>query len=83
MRKTLGILVGLLFVSLVQVAAQTTSPNPKKSLDKVVAVIGSSIILQSEIDMQYAQYLSQGNPDNADVRCEILQGLISRIRYMP
>ncbi|WP_411273778.1 peptidylprolyl isomerase [Daejeonella sp.] len=78
MRKTLGILVGLLLISLAQVMAQTTVPNTKKSLDKVVAVIGSSIILQSEIDMQYAQYLSQGNPDNADVRCQILQGLISQ-----
>ncbi len=72
MRKTLGILVGLLFVTLAQVNAQ------KKSLDKVAAVVGSSIILQSEIDMQYAQYLSQGNPENPDVKCQILQGLLSQ-----
>ncbi len=78
MRKTLGIIVGLLLINLAQVIAQTTPSDTKKSLDKVVAVIGSSIILQSEIDMQYAQYLSQGNPDNADVRCQILQGLISQ-----
>ncbi len=78
MRKTLGILTGLLFITLAQVIAQPALQNKGKSLDKVVAVIGSSIILQSEIDMQYAQYLSQGNPDNADVKCQILQGLISQ-----
>ncbi len=78
MRKTLGIVVGLLFITLAQVIAQPALQNKNKSLDKVVAVIGSSIILQSEIDMQYAQYLSQGNPDNQDVKCQILQGLISQ-----
>lgn len=78
MRKTLGIVIGLLFITLVQVIAQPASQNKNKSLDKVVAVIGSSVILQSEIDMQYAQYLSQGNPDNPDVKCQILQGLISQ-----
>ena len=72
MRKTFGILIGLMFITLVQVNAQ------KKSLDKVAAVVGSTIILQSEIEMQYAQYLSQGNPDNADVKCQILQGLLSQ-----
>ena len=45
MKKNLGILIGLLFFTLVQVSAQTKS----KSLDKVAAVVGSSIILQSEI----------------------------------
>ncbi|MGB4398707.1 MAG: peptidylprolyl isomerase [Daejeonella sp.] len=78
MKKTFGLIAALLLISLAQVNAQNTVPGTQKSLDKVVAVIGSSIILQSEIDMQYAQYLSQGNPDNADVRCEILQGLISQ-----
>ena len=72
MRKTFGILIGLMFITLLHVNAQ------KKSLDKVAAVVGSSIILQSEIEMQYAQYLSQGNPDNADVKCQILQGLLSQ-----
>ncbi len=74
MRKTLGILTILLFVSLVQLYAQ----NKKKSLDKVAAVVGSSIILQSEIELQYSQYLAQGNPPNPNVKCSILQGLLSQ-----
>ena len=72
MRKTLGILIGLLFITLVHANAQ------KKSLDKVAAVVGSTIILQSEIELQYAQYLAQGNPENPDVKCTILQGLLSQ-----
>lgn len=71
MRKTLGILFGLLFIALAQANAQ-------KSLDKVAAVVGSTIILQSEIELQYAQYLAQGNPDDPGVKCNILQGLLSQ-----
>lgn len=74
MRKTLGIIIGLLLFTIVQLNAQTKS----KSLDKVAAVVGSSIILQSEIEMQYSQYLAQGNPANPDVKCSILQSLLSQ-----
>lgn len=74
MRKALGILTILFFVSLVQLYAQ----NNKKSIDKVAAVVGSSIILQSEIELQYSQYLAQGNPPNPDIKCNILQGLLSQ-----
>lgn len=42
-------------------------------IDKVAAVVGSNIILQSEIEMQYAQYLAQGNQANDDFKCYILQ----------
>jgi len=42
-------------------------------IDKVVAVVGSNIILQSEIEMQYAQYLAQGNKADEDFKCYILQ----------
>lgn len=42
-------------------------------IDKVAAVVGSNIILQSEIDMQYAQYLAQGNPADESLKCYILQ----------
>ncbi|WP_257669645.1 peptidylprolyl isomerase [Parapedobacter tibetensis] len=44
-----------------------------KVIDKVAAVVGSNIILQSEIEMQYAQYLAQGNKASSDFKCYILQ----------
>lgn len=42
-------------------------------IDKVAAVVGSNIILQSEIEMQYAQYLAQGNNADEGFKCYILQ----------
>ncbi len=72
MKKTLGIFIGLLFIALTQVQAQ------KKSLDKIAAVVGSAIILQSDIEMQYAQYLAQGNPEKPDLKCYILQQLLTQ-----
>lgn len=42
-------------------------------VDKVVAVVGSSIVLQSEIEMEYAQYLAQGNRADDNMKCYFLQ----------
>ncbi|WP_262247624.1 peptidylprolyl isomerase [Parapedobacter soli] len=42
-------------------------------IDRVAAVVGSNIILESEIEMQYAQYLAQGNKASNDFKCYILQ----------
>ncbi|MBC7744853.1 MAG: peptidylprolyl isomerase [Flavobacterium sp.] len=72
MRKTLGIIIALLFITITYVQAQ------KKSLDKVAAVVGSSIVLQSDIEMQYAQYLAQGNPEDLNIKCIILQQILSQ-----
>ena len=72
MRKTLGIIIALLLITLTHVQAQ------KKLLDQVAAVVGGSIILQSDIEMQYAQYLAQGNPEDENVKCVILQQILSQ-----
>jgi len=49
------------------------SAQDPQVIDKVAAVVGSNIILQSEIEMQYAQYLAQGNKASEDFKCYILQ----------
>ena len=72
MRKTLGIIVVLLFTILIQVQAQ------KKTLDKVAAVVGGTIVLQSDIEMQYSQYLAQGNPEDPNIKCVILQQILAQ-----
>lgn len=72
MRKTLGIISALLFLTFTQVLAQ------KKSLDKIAAVVGGNIVLQSDIEMQYAQYLAQGNPENPEIKCAILQQILAQ-----
>ena len=47
-------------------------------VDKVAAVVGKNIILQSDVENQYIQYRMQGGPEGAGstVRCEILEDLL-------
>src|SRR5690606_15627320 len=45
-------------------------------IDRVVANVGSSIILQSDVDMQYSQYLANGGTPTDDFKCTALQQLI-------
>ena len=49
-------------------------------IDKVVAVVGSNIILQSDIEDQYMQYRMQGGIKGSasSIRCEILEDLLFR-----
>lgn len=46
------------------------------NIDKVVAVVGSNIILLSELNQQYAIYLNQGNPPDQKVKCYFLQQML-------
>ncbi len=55
-----------------------TAMGQKKSLDKVAAVVGNSIILESDIERQYDNYLMQGNQPNQAVKCEVLQQLLTQ-----
>lgn len=50
----------------------------KKNIDKIAAIVGNNIILLSDINQQYTQYLYQGNPDNPEVKCYILQQLLTQ-----
>lgn len=56
----------------------TVAHAQKQVLDKIVAVVGSNIILKSDLDLQYSLYLSNGNPPNEEMKCIILQQLISQ-----
>ncbi|TKC01031.1 peptidylprolyl isomerase [Pedobacter cryophilus] len=70
--KKFSVLVSLIFLSLANIYAQN------KVLDKVVAVVGDNIILKSEIDQQYAQYLVQGNKPDETTKCFFLQNMLSQ-----
>lgn len=71
MRNTFGTFIILLSATL-NLFAQN------KSLDKVAAVVGGAVILQSDIENQYAQYLAQGNKENTDIKCYFLQQLLTQ-----
>lgn len=49
-----------------------------QEIDKVVAVVGGSIILKSEVENQYAQYLAQGNSADNAIKCYFLQQLLTQ-----
>ena len=50
----------------------------KKTLDKVAAVVGNGIILNSDIEREYDNYLLQGNQPNLSVKCQVLQQLLTQ-----
>tara|TARA_B100000683_G_scaffold119042_1_gene117039 strand:+ start:8420 stop:9748 length:1329 start_codon:yes stop_codon:yes gene_type:complete len=45
-------------------------------IDKVVAVIGDEIVLHSDIETQYLQYLSQGYTDKKEIKCQITEDIL-------
>lgn len=70
------VLVGLIATTLILM--QAVAQPQSRSVDKIAAVVGGSIILQSDIEMQYAQYRAQGNPENTDIRCYFLQQILAQ-----
>jgi peptidyl-prolyl cis-trans isomerase SurA len=69
MRKVLGIVFIILFTGITNIYAQT--------IDKIAAVVGGTVILQSDIEKQYADYIAQGNPADSTIKCLILQRMIT------
>ncbi|WP_443936558.1 foldase protein PrsA [Pedobacter sp. MW01-1-1] len=50
----------------------------KHTIDKVAAVVGSNVVLLSDINQQYTQYLYQGNPPDVSIKCKILQNILTQ-----
>ena len=47
-----------------------------KIIDQIIAIVGSNIILQSDIENQYLQAQAQGYLSRGDLKCEILEELL-------
>lgn len=73
MKKFLVIAGGLICLFL-----NAQAQPAKKNIDKVVAVLGNNIILLSDLNQQYAQYLNSGNPADEKVKCYILQQMLAQ-----
>ena len=60
------------------IAANILSAQQSQVIDKVVAVVGKNIILQSDVETQYLQFRMQGNVQGtaSALRCEILEELM-------
>lgn len=72
MLKKLVLVLAIGVVIISQGFAQT------KNADKIVAILGENIILNSDIDGQYAQYQAQGYKDNGELKCQILESLLAQ-----
>ena len=48
----------------------------EKVIDRIVAVVGTNTVLQSELEAQYQQLLSQQTVVNENTRCKVLEDLL-------
>lgn len=68
----------LIFPLVVCFCAVNAHAQNKKNLDKIVAIVGEHVILQSDINQTLAEYKAQ-NPDISDTAsCGILESLLSQ-----
>lgn len=72
MKKFTGLFVLTIIICTGALRAQNV-----QVIDKVAAVVGGNIVLQSDIEMQYAQYLSEGNRPDPNIRCLMLEQLLT------
>jgi peptidyl-prolyl cis-trans isomerase SurA len=66
----------LFILSVFLLIALFASAQPSKVIDQVAAVVGNKIILKSDIEQQYLQYIGQGNYANEKIQCNILDQLL-------
>lgn len=71
MKKHIGLTALLLTVAFL-------SFSQEKLVDRIVATVGNSTILQSDLEMQYAQALAEGTKPNEEMKCSILQQLLTQ-----
>jgi peptidyl-prolyl cis-trans isomerase SurA len=74
----LGICLSVSIASAQNKDSLAMASAPKHTLDKIAAVVGNNIILQSDIELSYANYLAQGGAPNQDIKCQILHGLLAQ-----
>ncbi|RZK17989.1 MAG: peptidylprolyl isomerase [Pedobacter sp.] len=70
--------VFLAAIALVCLFLNSYAQPGKHNIDKVAAVVGNNIILLSDLNQEYTQYLYQGNPPNESIKCRILQNTLTQ-----
>lgn len=70
--------IPLFVVMMLMAAAAFAQEGKTQVVDKVVAVVGKNIILQSDIENQYMQYRMQGSIEGSSsaIRCAILEEML-------
>lgn len=67
----------LLLVSIAFAFGQSSSAKGPQLVDRIIATVGNSFILQSDLEMEYTQYLASGNAPDERVKCYIVQQLLT------
>src|SRR5690606_15911663 len=70
--------ISLLGVVILTLISLQTVLGQDRLVDRVVATVGSSIILQSDVEMQYAQILARGEKPDETIKCYVLQELLTQ-----
>ena len=70
--------IQIFIVTMLLAAIGYAQDQKVQTIDKVVAVVGKNIILQSDVENQYLQYRMQGGPEGtgSEIRCSILEDLL-------
>ena len=66
----------LLFVIAFLFSINTFAQPPGLIIDQVAAIIGGKVVLKSDIESQYHQYIAQGNYADTTLKCKILDQLM-------
>lgn len=66
------VFAGILFFS----CMTTVTLAQDKIIDQIVAVVGSNIILKSDVESMYIQQQAQGIVSDGDMKCEILEDFL-------
>ncbi len=65
-----------LLLLLLSILAVNNSFSQDKVVDQIVAVVGSNIVLKSEIERMYIDQQAQGITSDGDMKCEILENYL-------
>ena len=49
-----------------------------QEIDKIIAIVGDEIVLRSEVENQYLQYISQGVTSNEELKCQVFEDLMTQ-----
>ena len=65
----------LLFMVFI-IPSQLYSQKSDTVIDQIIGIVGNKIILQSDLEAQYQQYLAQGHYKDEAAKCDVLDQLL-------
>ena len=58
------------------IPSQLYSQKSDTVIDQIIGIVGNKIILQSDLEAQYQQYLAQGHYKDEAAKCDVLDQLL-------